>query len=59
MGAPSWSRADPMQEQDCKITASLHLSELEKQEGLWEVVAERVLVLDQTALGSNPGPASY
>ena len=59
VGAPSWSSADPMQGQDCKITASSHLSEPEKQEGLRDVIAERAGVLGQTALGSNPGHASY
>ena len=39
--------------------ASSHLSEPEKQEGLQDVIAERAGVLGQTALGSNPGHASY
>lgn len=41
MGVSNWGNADPMQEQDCKVTESLDLDKREKQKGLWGCIVER------------------
>lgn len=58
-GVLYWGSVDPRQLQDCEVTVSLEFDKHEKQKGLWDAVVERAHVLDQTALESDPGPATY
>lgn len=59
MGDSHCGSADSMRQQHRNVTASLDLNKREKQKGLWDVTVERARVVHQTALDSNPGPATY
>lgn len=41
MGVSNWGNADPMQEQDHKVTESLDLDKREKQKGFWDGIVEQ------------------